>query len=118
MSTFTLGKLSASTDGEPVLIAATATAGTTIHTGVSGTTSFDQLMVWLTNTDTVARTVTIEYGGTTAGFLIVKALTLPASSPPIPVLTGQIINNGSVVAVFASATNVVLASGYIITVVP
>ncbi len=114
MATYSRVLLSGSTNGKPIKIVAVATAGTTVHTAVTGTASFDEIYLWLTNTDTVARTVTIEYGAVTdPDGLIVKALSLPASSPPIPVLTGQNLQNGLVIAVFASAANVILASGYV-----
>lgn len=112
MATYTKVKLSGSTDGKSVKIAATGTPGTTVHTAHA--TALDELWVWLTNTDTTDLTVTIEYGGTTdPDNLIVKAMTIPAKSPPIPVLTGQILTNSLVVAVFASSANKILATGYV-----
>lgn len=117
MATFTRNKLSGSTNGKSIKIAATATAGTTIHTAVAGTASWDEIYAWFTNTDTSARTISIEYGGVTdPDNLIVKALSLPLSSPPIPIITGQMLQNGLVVGVFASAANVVLATGYVNTI--
>ena len=114
MATYSRMLLSGSTNGKPIKISATATAGTTVHTALTGTAGFDEIYIWLTNTDTVARTVTIEYGSVTdPDGLICKAVSLPASSPPIPILTGQVLNNAQVVAIFASATNVILATGYV-----
>lgn len=114
MATYTRALLSGSTDGQPVKIAATATPGTTVHTAVAGSASWDEVYLWVTNTDTVARTVTVEWGGTTdPDNLVVKALSLPPSSGPIPLITGLVLNNGKVVKVFASAANVVLATGYV-----
>lgn len=114
MASYSRVALSGSTNGKSIKIAATATAGTTVHTAQSGTAGWDEIYVWLTNTDSSARTVTIEFGGVTdPDNLIVKTLSLPANSPPIPVLTGQMLQNGLVVGIFASAANVVLATGYI-----
>jgi hypothetical protein len=113
MASYSRQLLSGSTNGKPIKIAATATAGTTIHTAIAGTASFDEVYVWLTNTDTVVRTVVIEFGGTTSPDQhIVDTLSLPANSPPIPILTGQNLQNGLVIGIYASAANVVLASGY------
>ena len=52
MVTATKRKLSESTDGKPILSAATATPGTAIHTAVSGTTpgTFDEIWLWVHNT--------------------------------------------------------------------
>lgn len=113
MATYSRQLLSGSTNGKPIKIAATSTAGTTVHTAIAGTTSYDEIYLWLTNTDSAARTVTIEFGGVTdPDCLIVKALSLPANSPPIAILCGQVLQNGLVIGVFASAANVILASGY------
>lgn len=112
MATYTKLKLSGSTDGKPIKIAATATAGTTVHTAHA--TALDELWIWLTNTDSSDRTVTVEFGSVTSpDGLILKAVTIPANSPPIPVITGQHLTNSLVVGIFASAANVVLASGYV-----
>jgi hypothetical protein len=114
MASYSRQLLSGSTNGKPIKIVATATAGTTVHTAIAGTSAFDEIYLWLTNTDTVARTVTIEFGGVTSPDQhIVDTYTLPANSPPIPILTGQVLQNGLVVGVFASAANVVIASGYV-----
>jgi len=56
--------LSASTNGRPIAVAATASAGTTIHTAVSGTTDYDYVTLWASNIDTATRTLTLEWGGT------------------------------------------------------
>jgi len=111
---FTKAKLSGSTNGKPVKIAATATAGTTVHTAVSGTAAYDEIYLYLTNTSTSAVTVTIEYGAVTdPDGLICKAMSLPPSSGPILVIPGLLLNNSLVLAVFASSANVVLATGFV-----
>jgi hypothetical protein len=117
MATYTKVKLSGSTDGKPVKIAATATAGTTVHTAHA--TALDEIWIWLTNTDTSDRTVTIEFGSVTdPDGLILKTVTLPANSFPTPVITGQILTNSMVVGIFASSANKVLATGYVNRVTP
>lgn len=57
--------LSGSTDGRAIKVAQTATPGTTIHTGSSVATDIDEIWIWANNTDTVARDLTIEWGGVT-----------------------------------------------------
>ncbi len=112
MATYTKLKLSGSTDGKPIKVAATATAGTTIHTAHA--TSLDELWLWVTNTDTSARTLTIEFGSVTdPDGLIVKAVEIPLSSVPIPIVTGQILTNSLVVGAFASSANKLLITGYV-----
>lgn len=116
---FTRNKLSGSTNGKSIKVAATATAGTTIHTAVAGTSSWDEVYAWVTNTSTAPVALTIEFGGTTdPDNLIVKALVIPPSSPPIPILTGQILQNSLVVGAFAGTANVLLITGYVNSIVP
>jgi hypothetical protein len=49
MATFTKKILSASTDGKAVKVAATATAGTTIHTGSATATTIDEVWIYAVN---------------------------------------------------------------------
>ncbi|HEY1191392.1 MAG TPA: hypothetical protein VGE74_27405, partial [Gemmata sp.] len=85
MASYSREKLSGSTNGKPIKVAATATAGTTIHTAQSGATGWDEIYCWVTNTSASAVNLTIEFGGTTdPDNLIVKQLSIPANSPPIP----------------------------------
>lgn len=113
MATYTREKLSASTNGKSIKVAATATAGTTFHTAVAGTTSWDEIYAWVSNTSANAVNLTIEFGGVTdPDNLIVKTLSIPPLSPPIPILTGQMLQNSLVCAAFASVANVLLITGY------
>lgn len=113
-TTIDRNKLSGSTDGKPIKIVATATTGTTIHTAVSGTSAWDEIYVWVNNTSSAAVNLTIEFGGTTdPDCLICKAVPIPPNSGPIPVLTGQMLQNSLVVTMFASTANVLLATGFV-----
>ena len=114
MATFSRLLLSGSTSGQPIKVAATASPGTTIHTAVAGATSFDEIYLWVTNTDTVTRTLTIQWGGTTdPDNLITKAYSITASSPPALIVPGLVLNGGLAVRAFASSANVLLISGYV-----
>lgn len=114
MANYSREKLSGSTNGKSIKVAATATAGTTIHTAQSGTAGWDEVYLWVTNTSGSAVQLTIEFGGVTdPDDLIVKQLSIPANSPPIPILTGQMLQNGLVVRAFASSANVLLCTGYV-----
>lgn len=114
MATISRVLLSGSTNGKPIKIAATATPGTTVHTAVSGTAAYDEVYLWLTNTSASAVTATIEFGGTTdPDFHALHSYSLPGNSLPIPVLTGQVLQNALVVGVFCGTANVVTATGYV-----
>jgi len=114
MTTIARGLLSGSTNGKNIKIAATATPGTTIHTAVSGTSSYDEVYVWVANTSGTAATLTVEWGGVTSpDDHIVDTYSIPANSLPFPILTGQVLQNSLVVKMYSGTANVLVASGFI-----
>ena len=114
MATFSRILLSGSTSGKSIKVVATSTPGTTIHTAVAGATSFDEVYLWVTNTDTVTRTLTLEWGGATdPDNLVTKAFSISASSAPFPIVTGMVLNGGLVISAFASSASILLLTGYV-----
>ena len=114
MATYSRQLLSGSTNGLVIPVAATATPGTTIHTALAGTTGFDEVYLWVTNVTGSAATLTIEFGGVTdPGNHITKALSIPANSPPISILTGQVLQNGLIVKAFSGTASALNISGYV-----
>jgi hypothetical protein len=113
--TFTPRLLSGSTSGRPIKVAATAIGtGTTIHAAVAGSAAFDEVTLFVTNTDTNAVTLTIGWGGTTdPDDLICKTVTIPASSGPIPLISGLRLNGGLSILAAASSANLLLISGFV-----
>jgi len=97
-----------------IKVVQTATAGTTIHTAVAGTTAgtFDEIWLYAVNSDTTARKLTIEYGGVASPDDLLE-LTIPAESGLVLVVPGLILQNGLVVKAFAAAANVVMIGGYV-----
>lgn len=116
MATFAKEKLSASTDGRAVKIAATGSPGTTVHTGSSVATTYDEIWLYAMNTDTTPRKLTVEWGGTSAPDDLIE-ITLPAESGLVLIAPGLIIKGNSssalVVRAFASSANVVTVHGYV-----
>lgn len=112
MATFTKVKLSGSTDGKAIKVAATETAGTTIHTAVSGTSDFDEVWLWAFNSHTADVQLTIEFGGTGAPDQNI-IVNVPTKSGLIPVIPGLILQNGAVVGAFAGTTNVITLTGFV-----
>ena len=114
MATVVKRKLSGSTDGKPIKVVATATAGTTIHTAVAGTTAgtFDEIWIYAQNNHTAAVTLTIEYGDATApdGNII---CTLASKSGLQLIVPGLILQNGATVKALAGTANVVCLSGFV-----
>ena len=110
MATFSKLKLSGSTDGKQIKVAATATAGTTIHT--SHATALDEVWLFAVNSDTTARKLTIEWGEATAPDGNIE-VTIPAESGYLMVIPGLCLTNSLVVKAFAATANVILINGYV-----
>ncbi len=114
MASYSRQLLSGSTNGRAIPVAATATAGTLIHTALSGVVGFDEIYLWASNVTAAAATLTIEYGGVTdPGDHLVKAISIPANSPPIPIATGQVLNNALVVRAFSGTASAINIVGYV-----
>ena len=111
MATNTEELLSGSTNGRPILIAATATPGTLIHTAVAGTTSEDNIWLYAQNNHTGVVTLTVEYGGVTTADQIIVGI--PAKEGLILVVPGLPLNNNLVVRAFASVASVITVIGLV-----
>ena len=66
MATFYKKKLSASTDGRPIAVAATSSPGTTIHTGSSTSSVIQEVWLYASNYGASSASVTLQWGGTSA----------------------------------------------------
>ena len=114
MATYSRQLLSGSTNGRAIPVAAAATPGTLIHTAIAGTTSFDEIYLWVVNVTGAAATLTLEYGGVTdPGDHACKALSIPANSQPIAVLAGQVLQNSLVLRAFSGTASALNLFGYI-----
>jgi len=114
MATFTKLPLSASTDGRAIKVAATATPGTTIHTGPSSASVIDEVWIYAMNTDTTVRKLVLEWGGTSAPDDLIE-LGMPAESGLVLVCPGLLIVGNAtplVVRAFAATADVVTIHGY------
>ena len=112
MATYSKVLLSGSTNGKQVKVAATATAGTTIHTAVSGTSDFDEIWLYAVNSTTTAVKLTVEWGEATAPDGHVE-VTIAPEDGYVLVVPGLLLNNSLVVKAFAGTTNVILINGYV-----
>jgi hypothetical protein len=114
MATAVKRKLSGSADGKPILVVATATAGTTIHTAVAGTTAgtFDEVWLWAYNGHTAPLVLTIEFGGATVPDQNI-VVTLQPKVGLVPIVPGLILQNGMVVKAFAGSANLVTINGFV-----
>lgn len=114
MATYSRLLLSGSTNGREIPVAAIVTPGTLLHTAVAGAASFDELYLWASNVTGAAATLTIEWGGVLdPGDHMTKAVSIPANSPPIPIVTGQVMNNSLVTRAFSGTASAINISGYV-----
>ena len=115
MATYSKIALSGSTDGRLIKVAATATAGTTIHTGSATATTFDEIWLYAVNSDTSDRKLTIEFGGVSSPDDLIEQ-TITAESGLLLVVPGLVIKGNAtplVVRAFAASANVVMIGGYV-----
>lgn len=119
MATYSRVLLSGSTSGRVIPVVQTSTAGTLIHTAVSGSTSFDEIYLWVSNVTASAATLTIEWGGVTdPGDHICKAYSISANSAPIPIVTGEVLNGGLIVRAFSGTASALNISGFVNRIAP
>jgi len=115
MATFSKQVLSGSTDGKGILVAATATAGTLIHTGSSTASVLDEVWLYAVNTSASAVKLTIEYGGVASPADHIE-FSVPAEAGLYLIVSGLLIKGNAtplVVRAFAATTNVVVVHGYV-----
>jgi hypothetical protein len=115
MATFTKTILSASTDGRAIKVAATATPGTTIHTGSATATTIDEVWLYAMNTDVSAQKLTVQWGGTTSPDDLIE-ITLAAEPGLVLIAPGLLIKGNAtplIVRAFAASANVITVHGYV-----
>ena len=111
MATYAKQLLSGSTNGKGILVVATAAAGTTIHTAVSGTSDIDELWVYAVNSSDADVKLTLEWGEATAPDGNIEQ-TVPAESGLMLLVPGLLLQNSLVLKAFAGTTNVIIIHGY------
>ena len=116
MPTLTKELLSGSVGGQPILITATGSTGTTIHTTSTSSTVIDEIWLYATNTSGFGYSLFVEYGGTSQPTNIMSFYIEPSSGLYI-VLPGTILTGtgsaGRVVRAYASTANVIDVVGYV-----
>lgn len=111
MATYSKQILSGSTNGKGISVSASASAGTIIHTAISGTSSFDEVWLYAVNTSTSSVKLTIEYGSTSTSDNI--EITIPAEAGLTLVVPGLLLNNGLLIRAFAATQDVISIHGYV-----
>jgi hypothetical protein len=107
--------LSASTNGLPIQLSATAGDGTTLHTMVSGSNIVDRVFMWATNSSTTTIEVNLEWGASTARL----AENIPPKTMTYPLVTGVPLwgrsasISATVIKGYASTSAVINIFGYV-----
>ena len=112
MATFSKVLLSGSTNGKAILVAATATAGTTIHTATSGSTNLDEIWLYAVNSSASTVKLTLEWGEATAPNGNIE-LTINAEAGLVLLTPGLLLQNSLVVRAFAATANVITIHGFV-----
>ena len=102
-------------DGLGILVAATATAGTAIHTASSTATTIDELWLYAYNNHSADILLTVEFGGVTAPKDVIKD-TITTQDGLILVVAGLLIQGNAtpkVVRAFAATANQISLFGYV-----
>jgi len=113
MATFSKQLLSGSTNGKAIKVAATATAGTTIHTAASGTSTIDEIWLYAHNTSSSAVKLTLEWGEATAPDGNIEINIGAEGTGMVLVAPGIPLQNSLVVKAFAGTANVINIFGYV-----
>jgi hypothetical protein len=120
MATFSKQILSGSTDGKQILVAASATPGTTIHTGSTTSTVYDEIWLYAVNSSATSVKLTIEFGGTTSPNDLIES-TIAGESGLVLIIPGLILKGNAtalIVRAFAATGSVISLSGYVNRITP
>lgn len=112
MATYSKALLSGSTNGKQIKVAATATAGTLIHTAVTGTTNLDEIWLYAVNSSSTPVKLTIEWGEATAPDGNIE-VSVPGEDGYMLIVPGLLLQNGLTVKAFAATANVIMINGYV-----
>jgi hypothetical protein len=116
MATFTKVKLSESTDGRPIKVAATSIgSGTTIHTGSSTATTYDEIWLYAMNSSSSNVKLTIGWGGTSDPDDLIELTILPEAGL-VTVAPGLVLKGNAtplIVKAAAATANVVTLHGFV-----
>lgn len=115
MATYSKTILSGSTDGKAILVAATATPGTTIHTASTTTTTLHEVWLYAVNTSASDVKLTVEWGEATAPNGNIE-YTVKAENGLYLIVPGLLLKGNAtalVVKAFAATTNVISIHGYV-----
>ena len=121
MATFSKELLSGSSQGRGILVAATATPGTTIHATGTSATIEDEIWLYAVNSSASGVKLTVEFGGTTSPNDLIE-FTVAAESGLYLIVPGLVLTGtgsvASTVRAFAATGSVINIFGYVNRITP
>ena len=106
--------LSGSADGEMILVTATSTVGTTIHTSTNQVSAsrYDEVWLFASNKHSapVDLTIEIDVANTSTSYFKVS---VPADDGLYVVLPGISVNSSKIITAFAATGDVINIGGYV-----
>ena len=115
MATFSKSILSGSTDGKGIKVAATATAGTLVHTGSVTAATLHEVWLYAVNSSASDVKLTIEWGEATAPDGNIE-YTVKAENGLYLIVPGLLLKGNATaltIKAFAATTNVIVVHGYV-----
>jgi hypothetical protein len=116
VATYSKVQLSGGAGGRLIKVAATATAGTAIHTTGVSTSTLDEVWLYAQNDHTSDVLLTIEFGGTSSPDDLIRQ-TITSRAGLLLVVPGLLLagdgSSGRAVRAFAATANVVMVGGYV-----
>ena len=109
-TTITKIPLSGSTHGRGIKIAATSSAGDTVHTATASTSDCDVITLYAYNSNATAVNLTLQFGGTSSPDDDLK-VAIPATSGLTLIVPDLVLRNSLVVKAYAGTTNVITIHG-------
>jgi hypothetical protein len=103
--------LSESLNGRGILVAATASPGTLIHTSVAGATDFDEIWIYAVNVTGSSQKLTLQWGGTGAQDQIEN--TIAGENGLYQIAPGLLLNNGLLLRAFGQTANALIIYGWV-----
>ena len=115
MATFSKTVFSGSTDGKGIKVAATATAGTLVHTGSATAATLHEVWLYAVNSSATDVKLTIEWGEATAPDGNIE-YTVKAENGLYLIIPGLILKGNATaltIKAFAGTANVIVVHGYV-----
>jgi len=116
MATYSKVLLSGSSQGQPIIVSASASIGTTIHATGTSASILDEIWLYANNTSTSPVLLTVQFGGT-GSVQHAKPITLSPQSGDVLIVAGlPLTGTGSAatnIYAFAATASVITISGYV-----